>query len=107
MKAAKSEPKLKNSLSKYPNFFSDKKWDEPMYMDDRNAESSEIIKAIASYSSMTIQPKAKLSLSLHEKVGVVLADSHKIGMIEKVENAATRKSLAKISYVSTLPPIKT
>ena len=78
-----------------------------MYMDNRNAESSELINAISSYASMTIQPRAKLSLSLHEKVGVVLADSRKIGMIEKVENTSTRKSLAKISYVSTLPPIKT
>lgn len=56
---------------------------------------------------MMIQPRAKLSYSLHDKVGAVLADSRKIGMIEKVDNPSTRRSLAKISYVSTLPPIKT
>jgi hypothetical protein len=33
---------------------------------------------------MSIQPRAKLSYSLHDKVGAVLSDSRKMGMIEKV-----------------------
>jgi hypothetical protein len=37
-----------------------------------------------SYSSMTIQPRAKLSYSLNDKVSAVLSDSRKMGIIEKV-----------------------
>lgn len=58
-------------------------------------------------SSLATQPRTKLSLSLTEKAGAILSDPRKMGMLEKVQNSKTRKSMAKISYTSTLPPIKT
>lgn len=53
-----------------------------MFMDDRTYNDAlDLTKQLMSYSSLTIQPRAKLSLSLHDKAGAVLSDSRKIGML--------------------------
>ena len=106
MRASKSESKPQFSLKKYENFLQDKNWKDPMYMDsDPNTEKADLSARIKSQYSL---PKGgKLSLSLHEKVGTVLSDNRKMGMLSTTTIPSIKKSTAKISYASTLPPIKT
>lgn len=81
MRPSKSEPKLKYSLNKFDDFFDRKNWQDPMFMDTNNSQKIADEAILRSYSSVTIQPRAKLALNINEKVDKVLADSRKMGMI--------------------------
>jgi hypothetical protein len=51
-------------------------------------------------------PRSKIAMSLHEKAGAILSNSNKMGIIDKKMDLKSKKSLTKIGYMSTLPPIR-
>lgn len=108
MKISKSEPKIKFSLKKIENFIPEKNLKEDMYMDtEPQKEKVDLSLKLKSQSSNYLEPKAKLSFSLHDRVNSVLTDSRKMGMLSSTGNPSVNRSAVKISYASTLPPIKT
>ena len=105
MRIAKSEPKLKFSVNSIDNFFSEKNFNGEMYMDNEEEERLAMENALRKKSQSTLfVPKAKLTYNLHERADTVLSKNKKIGVLQKDNN---KKAIAKISYTSTLPPIKT
>ena len=107
MKISKSEPKIKFSINKYSNFFTEKDFKGEMYMDDDDAGKLNIEDERKNQSNAFIKPRAKLTYSLNERIDTVFTDKKKIGMIEKEQSTTTRQSIGKISKTSMLPPIRT
>lgn len=79
-----------------------------MFMDSEANVEKKDLKTRMKSQSHTSLPKSRLSLTLNDKVSKVMGDSRKVGMLSNNSmNPSVKKSTAKISYTSTLPPIKT